>query len=40
MRHLLQPRVLNIAAIAAVLSALACYPQLALGNHAGYLASC
>jgi len=30
MRHLLQPRVLNIAAIAAGVSALACYPRMAL----------
>jgi len=30
MRHLLQPRVLNLAAIAALASALACYPRLSL----------
>src|ERR1017187_1995553 len=30
MRHLLQPRILNLAAIAALASALACYPRLSL----------
>jgi len=30
MRHLLQPRALNIAAIAAGVSALACYPRMAV----------
>jgi hypothetical protein len=30
MRHLLQPRVLNLASLAAALSALACYPRLTL----------
>jgi hypothetical protein len=33
MRHLLQPRVLHAAAIAAALSALACYPRLSLWLH-------
>jgi len=33
MRHLLQPRVLNQAAIAASVSALACYPRLFLWLH-------
>src|SRR5580698_7278086 len=30
MRHLLQPRVLNMACVAALVSALACYPRLSL----------
>lgn len=30
MRHLLQPRVLNLASIAALITALACYPRLSL----------
>jgi hypothetical protein len=30
MRHLLQPRVLNLASVAALVSALACYPRLSL----------
>ena len=33
MRHLLQPRVLNQASLAAALSALACYPRLLLWLH-------
>lgn len=33
MRHLLQPRVLNQASIAAAISALACYPRLLLWLH-------
>jgi hypothetical protein len=33
MRHLLQPRVLNLASIAALGSVLACYPRLALWLH-------
>jgi hypothetical protein len=33
MRHLLQPRVLNAASLAAAVSALACYPRLVLWLH-------
>jgi hypothetical protein len=33
MRHLLQPRVLNFAGLAAALSALACYPRLTLWTN-------
>jgi hypothetical protein len=33
MRHLLQPRVLHAAALAAAVSALACYPRLSLWLH-------
>lgn len=33
MRHLLQPRVLNTASIAAALTTLACYPQLSLWHN-------
>jgi hypothetical protein len=36
MRHLLQPRVLGMASLAALLSALACYPRLSLWLHARY----
>lgn len=33
MRHLLQPRVLNVASLAAAVSTLACYPRLRLWQH-------
>jgi hypothetical protein len=33
MRHLFQPRVLNTAIIAALISAVACYPRLSLWQH-------
>ena len=33
MRHLLQPRVLNLASVAALVSAVACYPRLSIWQH-------